>query len=195
MNEIEETGFTWMLLYWKIKVFKRPRWNTEVIVNTWARKYNKLSTWRDFEMTDENGDVIAIASSDWVLIDANSGKLARITEDLVNEYGLVEKAVFPDEPTGKLKEPKNMKKVYEYTSARRDIDTNNHVNNEVYLDLCADALPEGMSLEFSDIEIFYKKQIKLKETVSMFYSNEEGINTVCIKSEDGSALHAILRFS
>lgn len=183
-----------MLLYWKIQVFQRPKWNTEVIVNTWPRKFNKLSTWRDFEMTDGNGEVIAIASSEWVLIDAVSGKLARITEDLVNEYGLVEKSAFLDEPTGKLKEPENLKRVYDYTATRRDIDTNNHVNNEVYLDLCADALPEGMSLEFSDIEIFYKKQIKLGETVSMFYSNKEGINTVCIKSEDGNTLHAILRF-
>ena len=142
VNDIEKTGFTWMLLYWKIQVFKRPKWNTEVVVNTWPRKFNKISTWRDFEMLDKDGNIIAIASSEWVLIDANSGKLAKITEELVNKYGMVQKAAFSDEPSGKLKEPDNMKMAYKYTATKRDIDTNNHVNNEVYLDLCSDAFPE-----------------------------------------------------
>lgn len=183
-----------MLLYWKIRVFKRPKWNTEIIVDTWPRKFNKLSTWRDFEMFDGEGNVIAIASSEWVLIDARLGKLARITEDLVKEYGLVEKSAFPDELSGKLKEPENMKKVYEYTVARRDLDTNYHVNNEIYLDFCYDAFPKGVSFDFKDIEIFYKKQIKFGETVSMYYSNDGGVNTVCIKSKDGTVLHSILKF-
>ena len=53
----------------------------------------------------------------------------------------------------------------------------------------------GMNPNFENIEIFYKKQIKLGETVSILYSNENGVSTVAIKSKDGSALNAILKFS
>ena len=28
LNNADETGYSWMLLYWKIKVYKRPCWNT-----------------------------------------------------------------------------------------------------------------------------------------------------------------------
>ena len=41
-----------MLLYWKIKTFKRPCWDTELTVKTWARKFEKVSSWRDFEVYD-----------------------------------------------------------------------------------------------------------------------------------------------
>ncbi len=43
-----------MLLYWKIKIYSRPKWNTKLIVKTWPRKIEKVSSWRDFEVYDEN---------------------------------------------------------------------------------------------------------------------------------------------
>lgn len=60
LNQIEETGYSWMLLNWKLRVYKRPRWNTEVIVKTWPRSFEKVSSWRDFEMYDNTGDLLVI---------------------------------------------------------------------------------------------------------------------------------------
>ena len=96
LNHIEENGYTWMLLYWKIKVYKRPRWNTEVIVKTWARKFEKVSSWRDFEIYDNNCKLIAIATTEWVLIDANKQSIARITDKMKEEYNLIPKSVFEE---------------------------------------------------------------------------------------------------
>lgn len=195
LNDIEKTGYTWMLLFWKVKFFKRPRWNTDLVIKTWARSFNKISSWRDFEVYDPNGEKIAIATTEWVLIDVKKGGIGRITEELINKYGLVEKAVFEEEPTGKFKEEENMKETYQYTAARRDIDVNHHVNNANYLDIAYEALPIDLKIdEFENIEIYYKKQIKIGETVCCYYSNSNNIHTVCIKSEDGKNLHAILKF-
>lgn len=54
LNTIDKTGYSWMLLYWKVKTFKRPRWNTELTIKTWPRKFEKVSSWRDFEVYDES---------------------------------------------------------------------------------------------------------------------------------------------
>ncbi len=55
-----------------------------------------------------------------------------------------------------------MENIYKYTAVRRDIDANHHVNNVNYLEFAYDALPEKINLNFENLEIFYKKQIKLR---------------------------------
>lgn len=78
------------------------------------------------------------------------------------EYGCVAKSVFSDVELKKLKETDNMEKVYEYISTRRDIDANHHVNNIAYLEFAYNAFPMDFNLNFSNIEIYYKKQIKIR---------------------------------
>lgn len=151
-----------MLLYWKVKVFKRPCWDTEIVVKTWGRDFSKVSCWRDFEAYNNEGEKILIASTEWVLIDAKKLSLMRITEELVNAYGIVEKKVFEEELSGKIIEPESMQKAYEYTSTRRDIDINHHVNNVNYLAFAYDAFPKQINTSFNNIEIYYKKQVKLR---------------------------------
>ena len=162
LNEVEKTGYAWMLLYWKVSTVKRPRWNEELTIKTWPRKFEKVSSWRDFEVYDEKGELVLIATTNWVLIDAKKGRPARITEEMINEYGEISKSVFDEEPLGKLTLEENSKKIYEYTTTRRDIDSNHHVNNVVYLEFACNALPNDKSLNFDNLEIYYKKQIKLR---------------------------------
>lgn len=194
LNTMDKTNYVWMLLYWKIQVYERPRWNTNLIIKTWPRGFSKVSSWRDFEVYNEEGKKIAIASTEWVLVDAQKRNIARITDKMIEEYDIVSKKVFTEEITGKLKEPENMEKVYEYTSKRRDIDVNHHVNNVVYLELAYDALPKDINVDFNNLEIFYKKQVKLGEELGIFYGKDENAHYVSIKSPDGKVLHAVLKF-
>ena len=194
LNNVEKTGVAWMLLYWKLKIYKRPCWKTELTVKTWPREFSRISSWRDFEVYDEIGTKIAIATTEWVLIDAKKQTVGRLTQEMANEYGMVEKSVFEERPLGKLKQEENIQKIYEYTAKRRDIDVNHHVNNVNYLEIAYEALPENISINFSNIEIYYKKQIKFKETVSVYYLEENQTHTICIKSKDGKTLHAVLKF-
>ena len=155
-----------MLLYWKIKVLKRPGWNKELTIKTWPRKFEKVSSWRDFEVYDDKGNLAIIATTQWVLIDVKREGIAKITEEMANQYGVVEKSVFEEELKGRLKPDENVEKIYEYTAKRKDIDANHHVNNVNYLELAYDAFPKEINLDFSDFEIYYKKQIKLRRNCS-----------------------------
>lgn len=194
LNHTMETGYAWMLLYWKVKILKRPVWNTEVTVKTWVRDFDKISSWRDFEIYDDRQELIAIGTAKWVFIDTKTQRPAKITEEMVNKYGKVSKSVFNEELSGKLQESENLEKVYEYTAERRDIDVNHHVNNVIYLELAYNALPENIQLEFENCEIYYKRQIKFGETISVCYKEENNIHTVSIKSQDEETLHAVLKF-
>ncbi len=88
-----------------------------------------------------------------------------------------------------------MQKTYEYITTRRDIDTNHHVNNVIYLDFAYNALPKEISINFDKLEIYYKKQIKIGETIHCLYKQEGNSHIIAIKSQDEKTLHAILKFN
>ena len=96
----------------------------------------------------------------------------------------------------KLKEPINSSLVMNYKVQRRDIDTNNHVNNLYYLDYAIEALPEELynTTKFSNIEIMYKHEAKVGDTFNLYYSElEEKEYIVTIKDKTNKIIYAIVK--
>ena len=50
-------------------------------------------TYRDFEMYDKENNLCVIGTSKWVLIDIETGKIAKITEEIYEKYQIEEKSV------------------------------------------------------------------------------------------------------
>ncbi len=194
LNEIEENNLSWVLLAWKVKVLRRPIYNEEVIARTWARDGNKIFTYRDYEIYDSNGNLCVIATSKWTLVDIRTLKLVGISEEVRSKYTFFNKSVFEEE-IEKLKEPKSVIKENDYKILRSQIDVNRHVHNLYYLDIAYEILPEDIYYgeEKDNIEITYKKQIKLNDDIMCKYTIEDGKDIVTIKSKDNKVLHAIVR--
>lgn len=194
LNEIEENHLSWVLLAWKVKVLRRPIYNEEVIARTWARDGNKVFTYRDYEIYDSNGKLCVIATSKWTLVDIRTLKLVGISEEVRSKYTFLNKSVFEEE-IEKLKEPKSVIKENDYKILRSQIDVNRHVHNLYYLDIAYEILPEDIYYgeEKDNIEITYKKQIKLNDDIMCKYTIEDGKDIVTIKSKDNKVLHAIVR--
>lgn len=72
INQMEKTHLSWVLLHWKVRIFQRPIYNSTVILKTWSRNANKVLTYRDFEMYDEDGNLLCIASSKWTLVSTDT---------------------------------------------------------------------------------------------------------------------------
>ena len=195
LNSIETTGLSWILLGWKVKVILRPKYNEELTVNTWGKEANRAFTYRDYEIYDEAGNLCIIATSKWAVVDINNGHLAEITSELIEPYKCEQKRVFESDYNFKLKEPNTTECEIEYKAQRRDIDINKHVHNLYYLDFAYEALPQEIyeNCEFDNIEIMYKKQIKLNDEIKCLYTKEENQNIVTIKSIDEKSLHAIIK--
>lgn len=197
LNHIAQTHLTWMVLNWKIEFLYRPCWNTELTIETWARTFSKISSNRDFYVYDNDNNLVAKATSKWVLVDSEKHSPARITEDICKAFGETDMSVFTTEINDKFSELEDSHFIYDYKIKKRDIDTNQHVNNLYYLDFAYDALPKELwDKDFNNIEVIYKRQIKLGDTIKCFYAydkiNEQHIIT--IKSEDLSIIHSTIKF-
>lgn len=194
--DVNKTHRFWMLISWHVEFIRRPKYNETITVHTWSKPCKRLYVYRDFEVYDAEGKLIATAGSKWVFINTENGSIIKVNDDMFKTYEVeFEKSSTDTTLLDKIKEPNNYSNVVNYTINREMIDINEHVHNLDYLDLAYKALPDNAyRKEFTKIDIMYKKEIKLDNTVKCFYSNEDNAHAVAIKSEDEKILHALIRF-
>lgn len=191
LNDKEIIKTAWIILNWKLEVLKRPKYNEELEISTWVSNIDKYFLLREFEVKCKK-KIIARASSRWVLTDTNNSRLTKIPDETIKKYKANGNNIFKIED--KIREPENLKLMYEETVGRTKIDTNNHLNNIYYLDLAVESLPEEVyeKEELNNIEIIYKKASKYKEKLKCFYSKEANKHIIAIKGEKDD-LHGIIK--
>ena len=199
VKDVAEKKKAWILMDWKLKVIKRAGFGEKIIVKTWAKTMFKpqFYTYRDFEVYNEKDELIAIATSKWVFLDTKKERISKIDLDVLKIYNPDDKCVFGKEEIEKINIPEMYESSVDYKVKRFDIDVNNHVHNLNYLNLAYEALPEEVynTMEFNNVRITYKHQIRLGENVKCFYSNLNEDYTIVIKSGDLSITHAIIKLS
>lgn len=193
-NDIEKTQMSWVLLDWKVKVLKRPQYGQILNVNTWGRTMKKVYTYRDFEMYDEENELCVIGTSKWTLVNINTGRIEKLTDEIYEKYQLEEKDVFNIGELDKIKIPEEYSNEIIYKVSRRDIDLNGHMHNLYYLDLAYEVLPDDVyeKRPFNDFRVQYKKEIKFGDIIKCRYTQNEGKYIVTICNEEDSKVYAIV---
>lgn len=195
LYDTPRTRVAWILLDWKLQVFSRPSWRDKIHIKTWPSKTELASCYRDFEVFNEAGERICIATSKWVLFNIDTHKINRFTSEFKKAFSPVCRRVF-DEEIEKLEEPNHFDLKTNYTILRRDIDTNYHANNLNYLCFAYEALPQEVfeNANFQNVDIMYKKQCLLGDEITCFYTKtSEKEHVITIKSKNLKVLHAIIK--
>ena len=185
---------SWILINWKVKILKRPRYAENLKIKTWAYGMEKLYALRDFEVFNEAGELVIIATSKWVCLDTEKQSIIKVEDKLRDAYTIENKRVFEDD-IEKLKEPENYIKETSVQITRDMIDVNRHVHNINYMDFATHILPYEVMQQATNIEVMYKKEIKETDKIKCKYAVENNSHYVVIKSEDDKVLHAIIKLS
>jgi len=196
ITDMNTTRKSWILLSWKVEVKQRPLINDSLTVKTWSRCIDRFYAFRDFEVRNQYDEIVCIATSKWVFMDIDSGRLVKVSDEIAQKYKPeLNSRVFEEHDLSKLKEPDGEIFKTKFKITRNLIDVNKHLHNIYYLDIAKEALPEeiGISNELNYFEIMYKKEIKLGENVNAIYTKSDDFHYVIIKSEDESITHAIIR--
>ena len=173
---------SWVLLTWRIKFIKRPKLNDEILVKTWVGKSDGITSVRDFEIYDTNGEKIIIASSRWCLINLETRRPVRFDDELSDAYDPEDKNAFGEE-LPKVKEPAEYELEKEYVIQKTDIDVNGHVHNSNYLDVAFAVIPGFNENEknYNNVLIEFKKEIMYEDDVRVYYKNENEQDIVALK--------------
>lgn len=184
-----EHGRSWVGVNYHIKINRLPKIHETITITTWPSDQKTLFALRDFSVTDEKGEEIIAASSQWILIDFAKRRPLNLFDNLPERMYLEERALQTDFP--KIPEP--VEPVLQKTFAVRfdDIDINNHVNNSIYPLWASESVDNDFRLEHepSEIEISFKKECHYGENVEVLTNESNGTSISFIKSAtDGREL-------
>ena len=192
--DINSTGTTWVLLYWRLKVYERIPYDSEIKVKTWASFSKKLYSNRCFELYSED-KLIAKADSKWVFVDAINHNIQKISDEMVRLYGNVEQNVFEEQFNDRIKFSEDAIKTYEYQIMKHDLDANHHANNNSFLDIAIEALPDDViNNNFSNLSIIYKKELNYKDKVSCYYELKDNKHIVYLYNDTTDTFSSIIIF-
>ena len=144
-SDFESAGenISWVLTHLKVKMLRFPKWGETVSILTFPRGGRRIVAWRDFVLTDANGEELGHATSEWMIIDLASRKIVAIPEGVFAAANTVRKPVFGDEPFPKLRWEcsEAMPDALVFRARRGDIDLNGHVNNVHYVEWLMEGRP------------------------------------------------------
>ena len=70
----------WALSRMRIQIHRYPAWNERIMLETWPSGAEKLFALRDFRVLDAGGEVIATASTAWLILDMDTHRIIRPRE-------------------------------------------------------------------------------------------------------------------
>ncbi len=191
--DVERTRVVWLLVQWRVRLTGQVKWNEPVEVITWPQTMEKLTSNRCFRILDAQGREVAIGESIWLLANADTGRVMRIPQEVADAYDLIPDGVF-EEPFEKM--PHDIgEKTLSAKVERRDLDTNRHVNNLVYLDYAKEALPVEIPLQdYPEVVIRYHRQLLLGDAFYCYHTALPDGHVVQICGEKTTHVHSTVLF-
>lgn len=191
-EHIASTKLAWMLSAWKIEIRELPRFNDEIVVNTWATGFKGLRASRNFTVR-RAGDAtdagpIVRADSSWFMFDSNKGRPVRTPENESAPYlADAEKDAPLDMPAiphvVRIEDEGEPLVPVQVTAAH--LDTNHHVNNAQYVAIALGALGERMPAAPFTLDVHYSQAAKLGDVIYPHLHEQDGALTVTLDNADG----------
>lgn len=134
-----EIGLHWLAYETDVAVHQPLRYGDDIRIRTWVVDFRRVRSLRNYEFY-RGDDLVAQASTDWVLIDTQSLRPASIPDEMIAAYS----AGDPVEPAPPRQPLPQMPRPQQTLSTNRvvqwaEIDPAMHVNNAFYLAYATDA--------------------------------------------------------
>lgn len=183
-------GVFWAVVRQKLEIVKDPRHFQKLTVRTWPHTMTRVSFLRDFFISDEEGDLLVKATSEWVLVDLETRKFASVKDFFGDLEDLDDARAFERKPRKLPTFEEGNRPVVEVVPSYSDLDLNGHVNNAKYADFVVNALNPGEAGSLKTMQIDYRQEVLPGAPVSMHTLVEDGIVRSKGLLEDGTIAFA-----
>ncbi|MDO5293291.1 MAG: thioesterase [bacterium] len=181
IDYLNATNRVWIITNWQIVITRFPKLNEKIIISTWPYEFKTMFGYRNFKMETEEGELLAVANSIWVLMDTKRMRPTKLTEEELIKYELEEKYPMEKAPR-KIPVPENYTTHEAFSVTKSNLDTNNHVNNGQYIKMATDYLPEDF--EIKEMRAEYRKSAVLSDTIIPKVTIEDNKCTVVLAGTD-----------
>lgn len=182
----------WVVNSWQIDIIRLPKLGDRVIIGTLPYKLKGFIGYRNFYMKDaESGEYLAKANSVWTLINLKDVKPVKATQEMIDAYVLSE-PIDMEYLDRKITLTGKESRMEPISVTRDNLDSNNHVNNEQYIQIAMRYLPEGYKINRLLVE--YKKSAYLGDTFYPVLIENDDYIGVSLDDSDGDTFVKV-RFS
>lgn len=186
---MKENHMAWVLSSWQICINRMPMLAEEITTQTWPYGFKAFFGNRNFCMRDKDGEMLAYANSIWVLIDTTTGRPMRVPQIFFERY-----QDDPPLPMDCCDRKIKLSSEYEVKDPipvlKFFIDTNQHVNNEKYVMLAREFVPEDYAV--GEIRVEYRKAALLNDVLYPRVNREEDRIMVNLGDKDGEPYAVVL---
>nr|UTH39061.1 FATA [Thunbergia alata] len=194
----------WVTARMHIEIYKYPAWSDVVEIETWCQSEGRIGTRRDWILKDyATGEVIGRATSKWVMMNQDTRRLQKVTDEVRDEYLVfcpkTLRLSFPEENNASLKKIVKLDDPAEYSKIglvprRADLDMNQHVNNVTYIGWVLESMPQEIidSHELQTITLDYRRECQHDDIVDSLTSHELETDEAIpeLQGSNGSSLSA-----
>ncbi len=178
---LREQHLVWVLSSWQIIIERYPALGEVVTVGTAPYSFRGFIGYRNFLMEDDKGKRIACANAIWSLIDTESARPRKATEEMLEKY-VVEPKLDMEYAPRKITLPEGAVAGNEVIIRPHHLDTNHHVNNGQYVRIAMDALEKKGPVR--QLRVEYRKQVFLNDVLTPYVAEAQtGIYVVVLKDK------------
>ena len=185
-------GLAWVLNFWQIDVSRYPQLCERITIETSPYEFKGCLGFRNFDMLDGQGSRIAVANTLWTLLNIESMRPAKPTEEMLNAYELSPKLPM-EYLSRKIRVEGEGERLETVIVRKHHLDTNYHMNNGQYVAVAADFLPENF--EGNRLMVSYHKSAVLGDVLyPLIYGKGTEEVTVVLETEEHSP-YAMVKFN
>lgn len=163
----DDYGLSWIIIQYQIEIYRYPVIGEMIETETVANEYNRVFSYRDFNVRDESGELLVKVTATFALMDENR-KLTKIPEEIVAPYGSEFSRKIRRNPKPEVSADTNFEYNHDYRVRYFDIDENNHANNAHYFSWMLDTMPTDFLKEYEVAagNLMFEKEVRADEIVS-----------------------------
>ena len=161
-EKLQNLNGSWIIYQWDVDILELPEKFDDLIIQTYHTYTRKFYAFRNYDVYKDD-KLIVRAKTKWLLINHEKKLPMRLSNELAliyereDGYDIVEKDLEIIDG--------DYEKCGDYTVRKTDIDYNRHANNARYIEWIENYLDFE---EIKRIEVVYKKELKLDETVEIY---------------------------
>jgi len=167
IHALQESGQTWVLQRFFLQINRLPANDELFTIKTRPSGADRILAHRDYMVTDETDTILALATSNWVVMDLKSRRPVFITDD-VKELGNRFGSRWLEIPKNKLNPVNFQTNAKEFTVRKHDLDLNRHVNNVRYIEWALEAVPDAIfeTEPLTSLDIIFKSECLYEDKIT-----------------------------
>lgn len=180
LNFYSTRNVAWMLTRWKVDFIRLPKFNDTLTLRTTPKAFKGFYANREHEFYNKSNELLIKANTLWVYVSTETRRPLKIPDEMFAHYQVTEEDM---KSFTKLEEVSPIIRIdhtRQFEVFFKDIDTNQHVNNTLYVEWAIEALPPEIkqSHRMRSLKVNYLKETKLGDKITANCQLDKSDNSV-----------------